>query len=247
MDLCTVDNKLEDLARKYGLRLRTRRDYDRRILHYTFISDSSLVSFNRSINIMEATQSDFDEIENSLRKLADKITNHMKLIVNSVYGAGMDRNRTIWKWDPDRLCSVIDKSTSRDNELVEFKPQWMRTFGEKGVNRGAADELKRITKKLGYGGDFDGDTVSKVTITGGLTMHTNFEIKNVIFNDPATIVFWADGSKTIVKAENDGYDPEKGLAMAIAKKALGNKGNYYNTIKKWLPVEKAVNNADGKN
>lgn len=25
--------------------------------------------------------------------------------------------------------------------------------------------------------------------------------------------------------------------MAIAKKALGNQGNYYNTFKKWLPKE----------
>lgn len=63
------------------------------------------------------------------------------------------------------------------------------------------------------------------------------EIKNVIFNDPATIVFWDDGTKTVVKAENEPFDPEKGLAMAIAKKALGNKGDYYNEFKKWLPKE----------
>ena len=61
------------------------------------------------------------------------------------------------------------------------------------------------------------------------------EITNVIFNDPATIVFWSDGTKTVVKAEGEPFDPEKGLAMAIAKKALGNKGNYYNEFKKWLP------------
>ena len=61
------------------------------------------------------------------------------------------------------------------------------------------------------------------------------EIKNVVFNPPATIVFWADNSKTVVKAENETFDPEKGLSMAIAKKALGNKGNYYETFKKWLP------------
>lgn len=59
-------------------------------------------------------------------------------------------------------------------------------------------------------------------------------IKNVIFNEPATIVFWADGTKTVVKCqEGDIFDPEKGLTMAIAKKALGNKGNYCNEIKKW--------------
>ena len=64
------------------------------------------------------------------------------------------------------------------------------------------------------------------------------DIKDVIFNNPATIVFWADGSKTVVKCQDDDiYDPEKGLAMAISKKALGNQGNYCNDIKKWLPEE----------
>lgn len=58
------------------------------------------------------------------------------------------------------------------------------------------------------------------------------EIKKVIFNNPATIVFWADGTKTVVKAENEDFDPEKGLAMAIVKKAFGNKGSYYNQFKK---------------
>lgn len=63
-------------------------------------------------------------------------------------------------------------------------------------------------------------------------------IKKVIFNDPATIVFWEDGSKTVVKCQDgDIYDPEKGLAMAISKKALGNQGNYCNEFKEWLPEE----------
>jgi len=61
------------------------------------------------------------------------------------------------------------------------------------------------------------------------------EIKNVIFNNPATIVFWADGTKTVVKCQKDEiYDPEKGIAMAISKKAMGNKYDYYNTIVHWL-------------
>ena len=67
------------------------------------------------------------------------------------------------------------------------------------------------------------------------------EIKNVIFNDPATIVFWEDGTKTVVKCQDgDEFDPEKGLAMAIAKKAYGNKGSYCNKLKKWLPKEERV-------
>ena len=60
------------------------------------------------------------------------------------------------------------------------------------------------------------------------------EIKRVIFNNPATIILWDDNTKTVVKAENETFDPEKGLAMAITKKALGNEGNYYNELKKYL-------------
>ena len=60
------------------------------------------------------------------------------------------------------------------------------------------------------------------------------KIKNVIFNNPATIVMWDDGTKTVVKASKEKYDAEKGLTMAITKKALGNNGAYYDVIKKWV-------------
>lgn len=76
------------------------------------------------------------------------------------------------------------------------------------------------------------------TYAVNLGMHR--EIKDVIFNPPATIVMWKDGTKTVVKAENEDFDPEKGLAMAITKKAFGNKGHYFETIKKYTePYKKA--------
>ena len=60
-------------------------------------------------------------------------------------------------------------------------------------------------------------------------------IKNVIFAPPATIVYWSDGSKTVVKcSEKDVFDLEKGLAMAIAKRCGGNKGSYYKEIQSWV-------------
>lgn len=64
-------------------------------------------------------------------------------------------------------------------------------------------------------------------------------IKAVYFNDPLTCVIWKDGTKTFVKnADGDhNYDPEKALAMAISKKALGNKYNYYKEFEKWLPED----------
>ena len=75
----------------------------------------------------------------------------------------------------------------------------------------------------------------------GKSKSSNWGINRVIFNDPATIVIWNDGSKTVVKASNEPFDPEKGLAMAIAKKALGNKGNYYEVFKKYIKHDDVKN------
>ena len=62
------------------------------------------------------------------------------------------------------------------------------------------------------------------------------KIKRVIFSDPATIVFWEDGTKTVVKAHNEEFDPEKGLAMAVCKRVYGDK--YHRIFKDHIPKEK---------
>lgn len=60
-------------------------------------------------------------------------------------------------------------------------------------------------------------------------------IVDVIFNEPATIVMWDDGTKTVVKCDPryDVFDKEKGLAMAIAKRVSGNKGSFNDLFRKW--------------
>ena len=64
------------------------------------------------------------------------------------------------------------------------------------------------------------------------------DIRNVVFNYPATIVFWEDGTKTVVKCQpDDDYSMETGLALCIAKKALGNKGNFNDIFKKWIDYD----------
>ena len=84
-----------------------------------------------------------------------------------------------------------------------------------------------------------------------------YGIENVIFQNPATIVFWSDGTKTVVNCMDnvedkkkivdgkeviirkprkcDTYSKEAGLAMAIAKKWAGNNGNYNNIFRKFIP------------
>lgn len=63
-----------------------------------------------------------------------------------------------------------------------------------------------------------------------------YDIKKVIFSGPCTIVFWQDGTKTMVRQQEDvdALDHEKGLAMAIAKRVYGDKGNYNNIFKRWI-------------
>lgn len=64
------------------------------------------------------------------------------------------------------------------------------------------------------------------------SLNNSTAIKEVIFHDPATIVYWEDGTKTVVKCQGEEFDKEKGLLAAIAKKVYGNKGNFNNIIKK---------------
>lgn len=63
--------------------------------------------------------------------------------------------------------------------------------------------------------------------------YQSLNIKKVIFNKPATIVIWDDGTKTVVKCmDGDEYSKDVGLAMCISKKALGS--NYKRAFKKWV-------------
>ena len=107
------------------------------------------------------------------------------------------------------------------------------------------DALADIHRMYIAGGRQNGKTYAQFKMYAkmlGLEPSTKLpEITKVIFNNPATIVIWADETKTVVKAQNNEiFDPEKGLAMAIVKKALGNEGNYFETIKKWLRDYKAI-------
>lgn len=50
--------------------------------------------------------------------------------------------------------------------------------------------------------------------------------KQVIFNPPATIVYWEDGTKTVVKADNDVFSEEFGYAMACMRKIYGSRAEF---------------------
>lgn len=69
-------------------------------------------------------------------------------------------------------------------------------------------------------------------------------ILKVVFNDPATIVFWSDNTKTVVKCgPDDIFDKEKGLALAICKKMACNDTRFHKVFKKWCKPDETNEDA----
>lgn len=59
-------------------------------------------------------------------------------------------------------------------------------------------------------------------------------LDRIIFNEDVTIAIWKDGTKTLIRCqEGDTFDKEKAIALCYMKKALGNRGSFNETIKKW--------------
>lgn len=112
---------------------------------------------------------------------------------------------------PKKTMWIMDKDTAR--LLEEYEKGRVKIKVESGIST-PSYPIKDITRVNPY-----------------------FGVKNIIFNGPATIVMWTDGTKTVVKCHDEDFDKEKGLAMAICKKVMGNKGNYYKIFRKLLGTD----------
>ena len=63
-------------------------------------------------------------------------------------------------------------------------------------------------------------------------MDNRYMVKKLIYHGPATIVYWADGEKTVVKCmDGDTFDPMAGFCAALAKKVYGSTGTVKQIIK----------------
>jgi hypothetical protein len=62
-------------------------------------------------------------------------------------------------------------------------------------------------------------------------------IQKVIFNYPATIIFWKDGTKTVTRVHEEHGDrwmPEFGIAMCYMKKIFGGYDKFMKVVNKNL-------------
>lgn len=135
-----------------------------------------------------------------------------------------------------RMIPVMDMDDRNFTAAVLYRmAQIVREHGPShGINLNYDPRLERLKEKAKiYLNDYYG--------------HKDIEtdIDKVIFNPPATVIYWKDGTKTVVKCSDDDLDagrlsPETGIVYAIVKKVLGNKGKYNNVLKRL--VNRAVKN-----
>lgn len=135
----------------------------------------------------------------------------------------------------DIKCNKYNGVTSAFYDEVEveivgrasYKEMYYKGIYDEAVRCGALDIRPYSTRPV---------PVEKTIRLDWCAGINNLKIKEVIFNEPATIVYWEDGTKTVVKCQDgDTYDKEKGLALCYMKKITGNKsGNFNKVLKEWV-------------
>lgn len=87
------------------------------------------------------------------------------------------------------------------------------------------EELEKRMLNIGFG-LHTVDPLIKTVITSekekNIMSTINFRVKKIMHNGPATIVFWKDGTKTVVRLKDgDKYDPYAAFTAAVAKRLYG--------------------------
>ena len=114
-----------------------------------------------------------------------------------------------------------------DKDVIRVSANNLRIDIDRAIHAAMAIDYSRQSKERAEKND---------TVKFGMC---SVSIRKVIFNDPATIVLWSDGTKTVVKCgPEDTFDMEKGLAMAIVKKMAGNDNRFHKVFKQYPKKKK---------
>ena len=118
-----------------------------------------------------------------------------------------------WSWDVKPL--TMKPVESECNITIGIPKDFIPPYSVADVGAGILEDMRKMSM-------FESDKRVKIP-----------EIKEVIFNTIATIVYWKDGTKTIVKCGRGevSFDREKAVAMCFLKKMLKPSLNSH-----WLDV-----------
>ena len=126
--------------------------------------------------------------------------------------------------DKEKLIEATNRGTKLHDDIEGyFDSIWYNPYFIGGRRQGKTDQFRKYYKY---------ETKNKINFLSLL----NLKIERVMFNDPATIVFWSDGTKTVAKcSDEDYYDKTTGLAIAVCKKIMGR--DYREIFQEFIPEE----------
>lgn len=112
-------------------------------------------------------------------------------------------------------------------EIAEFTMDLADILGIEDI--GELSDLKDIASGISKGLECLIEERKAEAHEVGRSINLVDEIEKVTFNDPATVVFWKDGTKTVTKCcKGDTFNKETGLAMCIVRKLCNNR--HYNDV-----------------
>ena len=128
-------------------------------------------------------------------------------------------------WQPEAKPWNWISTKPECNITIDIPKDFIAPYSVADVGAGILEDMRKMSM-------FESDNRVRIP-----------EIKEVIFNYPATIVCWKDGSKTVVKCGKDEpFDREKAVAMCFLKKMFKPSLNSH-----WLDViHDAIQAADNK-
>lgn len=123
--------------------------------------------------------------------------------------------------DPDKISNHFDLFMTKERNNN------MPTFSDLTVNPYTFTISSSDLRNINFNGSLEKETTKepekKSEIKAPHYVPSGYKVKRIIYNDPATIVFWNDGTKTVVKrGENEKFNKYTAFCAALAKKMYGN-------------------------
>jgi len=208
---------------------------------------------------MEFNIGDFVHVQSYGKGIIIKKEQDYKETVTTIYLVKLiDRDKTLWfcsdslvfasKGEVEEIMAGIrnkyvnTKVVAPNKETGTFEPYAINKSDD--LYQKALEAAKKMSNAM-YG---VGHSVSATVLRNDFNHFLN-EVKDIKFSGPATIVFWKDGTKTIVKCqEGEHYDPKEGIKYALLKKIAGGTSNqaskmakkYDEWLEKWIPEDMKV-------
>ena len=128
---------------------------------------------------------------------------------------------------------------ARKDRTNEENPMTLNKLGRYITNEHTRNFEKDFLNREWFAGGSGRGYDSKVDYNG-ISRRSNmmkYGVKEIIYHDAATIVYWTDGTKTVVKCnKNDEYSEYSGFVAAVAKKMYGGA----NAINRLIDSKKVI-------